>query len=1255
MKLSHKLSLTVVLGIFLVTVPGVAVMYKLARDYYLVSTIETLETSTRSHIALQLSGLQRAEKSLETLANVLRKALQVPDSKGEIAEFDRRVVKDELGVVRNRRELFDGHTQAGIFIPKGVVLTDDIKRTKLRAMDVLSSFGLAALNHYDGVWFDQLNKTSVIFWRRDADFIYKLEPDHDYTQTLWDQLASPPLNPNRIALWTPAIYESPVNTWVVSVVYPLDIDGHWQGILGHDIALTELLEGFRTSDNYAGSQHFLLDSFGNYILAGFWQAELESKGGEFKPDLTAHPKLQQLINNKASASEQTYAPLYVEVNGKTYVAFTLHIDKLDWHYIRLVKVAKILQPVQQLFLVISGLVIVIGLLIGLLISINVRKMIVKPLTYLADITRRYGHGDFQQRAHLSGENELAEMGQTFDLMADNIEQKQLQLIKSEARYRFVLNSIQEAVLLLDQDTNLLFANSALTTMTGWTWQSAVKQSLLDLIYINDQSKIQYAVAAVWTGELPYFEGEFRFKSNCYDYFWAKLFLRPAQDDDGNKVLSATLIDITAQIYAERSDWILAKAGKQVLLGNSINEVTDFICQEFVELFNFPLIWIGLKQEGDGRLVTQSCAGKNKQQLQAWRDENKEDPIVQAFTSGNVCWLNKQNDFAIDLAIPLLNAQGVMGVMGFQIQPFILEQPAFYRLYQLVERVSATLQHAKNQQWLRLQTTAMEVAANAIFITDLKGRIVWANDAFSLLSGYQLVEMWGKTPNQLLHCEYQNEHFWNEFWVTLNGKNSWRGEVVNRNKQGDQLVIAQSVTPILTDDGSITHFIAVQEDISEKKAAQQQMEYIATHDCLTKLANRTWLMEYLQISLVQAKRHAKQLAVLFLDLDHFKYVNDSMGHGEGDELLKQVAKRLTNSVFGGDLVARLGGDEFVILLTDTTLVEVSKVADKVISLFNQPFFVAGQPQRITTSMGICLYPEDGSDTQTLLRKADTAMYHAKSIGKNRYQFFTEAINQRLIWRVEMENDLLNAVENQQFHLVYQPQVCSVKAKVVGVEALVRWNHPTKGLIPPSEFIPIAEEIGLILKLGEWILQTACRQAKQWLDMGFELTVSVNLSARQLNQKNLLEIINDALQQTQLPAQNLMLELTESMMMSNVEVHIVDLQTLKALGVHVSIDDFGTGYSSLNYLKRLPIDELKIDKSFVDDIVSDENDRNIVRSIITLGHNLHLKVVAEGVEQQTQVDFLKDNGCDIIQGYFYSKPLTAIALVEFLEKMALNNKK
>lgn len=1256
MKIGRKLSLNVMLWVFLVTVPGIAVIYGLARDQYLDSTIDTLESNTRANIALQIGIMRRAEKSLETLATLLRSALRVPPNAREIAEFDRRAGKDELGVVRNRRDVFDGKTQAGIFIPRGVELTNAVKRIQLRVMDVLSNFGLATLNQYDGVWFDQPNKTSVIFWRRDADFIYKLDPGHDYTKTLWDRLASPSLNPRRIALWTPAIYENPVNTWVVSVVYPLDINGHWAGTVGHDIALTDLLEALRASDYYSSSQHFLLDGFGNYILAGFWQADLESKGGEFRPDLTAHPKLKALINAKEPPAAAS-APLYLVVDGQTYAAFVMHIDKLDWKYIRLVKVSEILQPVRRLFLIISGLVMLVGLLIGFLISIHVRKMIVKPLTHLADITHRYGHGDFLQRARLHGKDELAEMGRTFNRMADNIAESRQQLIKSEARYRFVLGSIEEAVLILDRDTRLLFANPALAAMTGLPWQPGDEQRLLDWVYAEDMANIQQAVELAWLGNPSQVKERFRLKTITYDYLWVKLFLRPARDDDGNNVLSATLIDISGQIYAERCDSILAEADKRVLQGGNINDVVAFICRELVDLFNFPLVWIGLKEESGTQLFAQACAGKNSHLLATWSNENSHDPLVKTFTGGHIYQRGPRDDFAADLAIPLRGELGIMGVVAFQFGQRVLDQDAFQRLQKLAERVSVTLRHAKNQQWLRLQNTAIAAAANAIFITDIKGRIVWANDAFSRLSGYPFQEMWGKTPGQLVRCNVQDQPFWAAFWETLNAKKSWRGEVVNRNKHGERFVITQSVTPILADDGSTTHFIAVQEDITEKKASLQQMEYMATHDSLTELANRTWLMEYLQISLIQTKRHHKQLAILFLDLDHFKYVNDTMGHGQGDELLKQVAQRLTGCVFDGDLVARLGGDEFVILLTGITLDTVSRVADKVINLFDQPFVISGQQQRMTTSIGISLYPEDGGDAQTLLRKADTAMYHAKSIGKNRYQYFTDAINRRLMWRVELEKNLLNAMKTDEFQLVYQPQICSRTNRIVGLEALIRWHHPAKGLIPPLEFIPVAEEIGLIFKLGQWILGTACLQAKQWLDQGFDLTVSVNLSAKQFNNKNLRLVIVEALQTSRLPAKHLMLELTESMMMSDIEAHILELRALKELGVHVSIDDFGTGYSSLNYLKRLPIDELKIDKSFVNDIGTDKNDRSIVRSIIALGHNLQLKLVAEGVEDQDQFDFLRENGCDIIQGFLCSKPLSVSAVTAFLEKARLadNGKK
>lgn len=1249
MKLGKKLTLIVMLGVLLVTLPGIAVIYKLARDYYLTTTVEHLEDGTRAHIAVQISIIRRAEDSLKTLAIALKKSLEKPANPLEITEFDALVEKDKFGVIRNRRDHFDGHTQAGVFIPKDVVVTDEVKRIKLRAMKLLSSFGLAALKHYDGVWFDQLNKTSVIFWRRDADFIYKLEPDHDYTQTLWNQLASPEKNQKRIALWTPAIYESPVDTWVVSAVYPVDIEGRWEGILGHDIALTGLLTSFKASAQYSSTQHFLVDGFGNYILAGFWQKDLEGKAEEFKLDLSNYPKLESLLNQKKSTQEKQ-SSIFLTIDGRKYIAFSMHIEKLGWKYIRLIAVDEILQPVQQLFISIAALVLTVGLLIGLLINISVRRIIVKPLLYLEKITRHYGDGDIKQRAKLKGKNEIVRMGTTFNTMADNTAHNRQILEKSEARYRFVLNSIHEAILILDQNGNLLFANPALSLMLDYSIDNLLGQCFWSLLHPEDitakQKKFQY----VWQGIEAEAQEEFRIKAEHNEYIWVKLFLRTAKDDEGKKVFSGTLIDVSDRIFAQRIDSTLAQADNMALSGCRMNEILQMLCLQLVELFSYPLVWIVLKNNTDSQLTIRASVGKNTHQLTNWSDKNKLDPVVKAFHYGKVQFESNNDLFFSDLAIPLKNQSEILGVLNFQFhRHHLLNEPALGRLENLAKRVSLTLQRIINQQWLHLQKTAMESVANAICITNAKGEIEWANDAFSHLSGYQLQETWGKTLNQLLNADYHSDRFWTEFWETLKEKKIWRGEITNLNKRGQRYIVAQSVTPLLDADNQVTHYIAVQEDITEKKAIEKRMEFVATHDVLTGLANRSLLIDHIDISLSQAERHHEQIAIMFLDLDRFKLINDTLGHEVGDELLQHVGERLTKSVRGGDLVARLGGDEFIIVLDYISSEdEVCTIAEKIISLFVKPFDIAGQQHYITTSIGICLYPLDGNDTQTLIKKADTAMYHAKDQGKNNFQFFTEALNQRVQKRVNLEKSLRKAIKNDEFELYYQPQIPTDKVNIFRLEALIRWIHPEQGIISPADFIPVAEETGLIIPLGQWILNTACKQLQQWHELGLEnLKVSVNLSVRQFNDEHLLKYIETALIESGLPPHYLVCELTESMMMEDIEMHIEILNSIKSLGVNISIDDFGTGYSNLSYLKRFPINELKIDKSFIDDIETDEDDRNIARSIITLGHNLGLEIVAEGVETVGQLMFLQDNGCDYIQGYYFSKPLAVNDVFAFVD--------
>ncbi|HYC36707.1 MAG TPA: EAL domain-containing protein [Usitatibacter sp.] len=428
---------------------------------------------------------------------------------------------------------------------------------------------------------------------------------------------------------------------------------------------------------------------------------------------------------------------------------------------------------------------------------------------------------------------------------------------------------------------------------------------------------------------------------------------------------------------------------------------------------------------------------------------------------------------------------------------------------------------------------------------------------------------------------------------------------------------------------------------ERKRYQEELERQANFDALTGLPNRHLLHDRLRQA-VFAQRNVRSVAVVFMDLDHFKVINDSLGHNFGDEVLRHVGERLESAVREGDTVARLGGDEFVLILNDQTREDmIFRTMRRLIARVSEPVQVGGRELHITASAGISLFPQDGPDVQTLLKNADTAMYRAKSQGRNTFQFFTAEMNELANERLSMEQSLRRAIERDELRLHYQPRVSLATGKVDGVEALVRWEHPERGLIVPDRFIPLAEETGLIVPIGEWVLRRACEQGARWRAAGHpRLVVSVNLSARQLWVGGLTRLVGEVLAQTGM-AGHLELELTESMVMHDVENVIATLQSLRDLGVRLSVDDFGTGYSSLSYLRRLPLNALKIDGSFVRDIsaTGGPDDGILARAIISLGHSLHLQVVAEGVEYEAQRDFLRDNGCDEMQGYFFAKPLPA----------------
>jgi len=467
---------------------------------------------------------------------------------------------------------------------------------------------------------------------------------------------------------------------------------------------------------------------------------------------------------------------------------------------------------------------------------------------------------------------------------------------------------------------------------------------------------------------------------------------------------------------------------------------------------------------------------------------------------------------------------------------------------------------------------------------------------------------------------------------------------------------EAVSNDLLHDPDVAGIVVNSRDVTARKVDEETIRHLAYYDALTGLPNRMLLNDRLAQALAHAHRNQQKLAILFLDLDRFKTINDTLGHSLGDRLLQEVAQRLGGCLREGDTVARLGGDEFALLLPGINQVEeVSRVAYKILDTLNPSFNFEGHELHVTASMGISLYPNDSEDAQTLLKNADTAMYRAKAQGRNNYQFYTSTMNAKALERLMMENSLRHAMERQEFVLYYQPQININTEQIVGMEVLVRWQHPELGLISPAKFIPLAEETGFIIPLDEWVLRTACAQNKAWQEAGFPpLRMSVNLSTRHFKRKDFVETVARVLKETGLDPKCLELELTESIVMENAEAAIGTLHKLKEMGIYLSLDDFGTGYSSLSYLRRFPIDTLKIDQAFVRNISTDPDDAAIAILIIAMAHSLKLKVIAEGVETEEQLEFLRANRCDEMQGYYFSWPLSKDAFTQLLQnqKMVTN---
>lgn len=542
--------------------------------------------------------------------------------------------------------------------------------------------------------------------------------------------------------------------------------------------------------------------------------------------------------------------------------------------------------------------------------------------------------------------------------------------------------------------------------------------------------------------------------------------------------------------------------------------------------------------------------------------------------------------------------------------------------------------------LHLYAKIFEHSGEAILVTDRENRIIAINPAFTRHTGYTLDDLAGQDPSILASCHTTRETY-RSLWSSLGEKGFWQGELWDRHKDGGIYPKLASISVIRDGDGDVTHHIASFTDIRERKAAEDKIRHLAHHDALTGLFNRYNLEGRLAQALMAARRDKSQLAVMYIDLDRFKVINDSLGHHIGDLLLVSVARRLTACVRESDIVARQGGDEFVVVLTGfSAATDTTAIAKKILQSLSEPFEVHGLVLHTSPSIGISLFPSDGADAEVLVRNADTAMYHAKERGRNNIQYFTAHMNALAAERMALERDLRTAIGSGQLALYYQPQVRANDLKVVGVEALLRWHHPTQGLILPERFIPVAEETGLIDVIGLWVLQEACGQHARWREEGLAgLTMAVNVAPRQLRSALLVEHVREAMARNGLGEGELELEITESAAMHDPELSIERLHALRKLGVSIAIDDFGTGYSSLAYLRRLPLQVLKLDRAFVAEVESDSNDAAISIATLALAHGLGLRVIAEGVETAGQRDLMLAHDCDLLQGYLFGKPQPA----------------
>jgi diguanylate cyclase (GGDEF)-like protein/PAS domain S-box-containing protein len=860
----------------------------------------------------------------------------------------------------------------------------------------------------------------------------------------------------------------------------------------------------------------------------------------------------------------------------------------------------------------------------LLIVILLKRRLLAPLRSLTGFSDTLARGDFDTPLELASRDELGRLGAQMDSMRIAIRELFADIGRREERFRTIVTQVPGAVFRARPGGSIDFVSDAIEEISGYParmFMGATTDRWADIICPEDRRMQRRLVKEAVVAGRPY-EIEYRIVDADGVERWVLESGQPvAQGGDAAFWVDGIISDISDRKHNEmRIEALLAEQG--AVLDNVVFGIVQerdlrivSTNRRFDELFGYA----------EGELVGESIAVLFPDRQSFERGIAASGPVLGSGKEFSDEHLYRRRDGSLFMC----------QVSGRAIDPERPQGDSIWVYADVTERRQA-------EEKLRLAATVLEHIADGVMVIDVHGRIVATNPAYTQITGYTESEAVGResglTRASLASSAGHDPEFYDSLWRGLAETGFWRGEIWSTRKNGEVYLEWLTVSAVRDDNDTVSHYVCVFSDITKLKESQEKLDHLAHHDALTGLPNRLLFHDRLQHAMVRASRSSEQLAVIFIDLDRFKNVNDTLGHHVGDELLKQVATSLSSCLRDGDTLARLGGDEFIVLLEGVDGERGARlVAEKLMRLFEQPVLVSDYELFVTGSVGISLFPQDACNLNVLIRNADVAMYQAKARGRNGYAFYAPSMDGEGVERLRLEALLRRAIEKNEIWLAYQPQVEIDSGRLIGVEALVRWDSPELGPVTPGRFIPLAEDIGFINQLGGWVLEQACRQMRRWDEEGLVVPkIAVNLSARQFDRGGLAASVERVLRETGLPPHRLQLEVTESVIMNTGDA-MQYINELHAIGVELAIDDFGTGYSSLAYLKQLPVQTLKIDRSFIKDISTDANDEAIAIAIIQLGKSMNLAVIAEGVETGEQAAFLLRHGCRRAQGYLYARPL------------------